>query len=155
VNIYISNRQNTFKISNPKIKKIISKVIASENQRCDEVSISFVSLQEICQLHEQFFNDPSPTDCISLPMDDEEEQEYRVLGEVFVCPEIAIKYCLRKNTDPFLEIILYVVHGLLHLMGYDDITQNDRRKMRKAEKKHMDNLQAAGLLLNKKMGKIS
>lgn len=140
--VHISSRQKVFKISKTKIKKIVQEVISFENQKCDEVSIHFVSAKEIGKLHNQFFNDPSETDCISLPLDGEEEAHYRILGDVFVCPEVAIKYAEIHKMSIDEEVTLYMVHGLLHLMGYDDIELKERKLMRAAEKRHMTNLKA-------------
>lgn len=145
--IYISNRQKTTKISKVKIKKIVKSVIELENQTCDEVSVHFVTVKEICHLHQRFFNDPSQTDCISLPMDDPSDTHYRILGEIFVCPETALQYAESHQCDSNDEITLYIIHGLLHLMGYDDINTNERLIMRKAEKRHMDHLKKLGINL--------
>jgi probable rRNA maturation factor len=96
------------------------------------VAIHFVSKKKICELHEMFFDDKTPTDCISIPIDDpEEDAPHSHLGEVFVCPKVAIEY----GGDPIQETMLYVIHGLLHLLGFDDITPKDRKAMRKEERK--------------------
>lgn len=147
--ISIYNRQSSLKICARQAKKIIKAVLEKEGQPCDEVSVHFVDIPTICQLHEQFFQDPSPTDCISLPLDQEEEILYRVLGEIFVCPAIAVEYATRHEKDPYQETTLYIVHGLLHLMGYDDLTEKERRQMRRAEKRHLQNLQQKGLELSR------
>jgi len=147
MHIQIYNRQKTVKISKVRVKKIVTQVIAFENQHCDEVAIHFVSVKEICDLHQTFFNDPSQTDCISLPMDDSSETHYRVLGEVFVCTETAVQYAASHQSDLYNELTLYIVHGLLHLMGYDDIKTKDRTAMRSAEKRHMEELKNSCLIL--------
>jgi probable rRNA maturation factor len=146
--IQIFNRQNILKIPKVKIKKIVAAVIAYENQSCDEVAIHFVSVKEICELHQTFFNDPSQTDCISLPLDDESEIHYRVLGEVFVCTKTACEYAASHQKDPYDELTLYIVHGLLHLIGYDDIKTKDRAIMRAAEQRHILNLKELKLCLS-------
>jgi probable rRNA maturation factor len=140
MHIHISNSQNDLKIPKLKIKKIVAAVIAFENQTCDEVAIHIVTVKEICGLHQTFFNDPSQTDCISLPLDDESEIHYRVLGEVFVCAKTACEYAKAHGKNANEELILYIVHGLLHLMGYDDIKTKDRTLMRAAEERHILNL---------------
>ncbi|HRD56340.1 MAG TPA: rRNA maturation RNase YbeY [Parachlamydiaceae bacterium] len=138
--VHVSNRQKTFKIIKPLIKKIAAEVIRFEGQKCDEVSIHFVSAKEIGELHDQFFDDPSETDCISLPIDDQTESHYRILGDVFVCPEVAVRYAKTHKKSVDDEVILYMIHGLLHLMGYDDIEAKERKSMRSAEKRHMAHL---------------
>lgn len=138
--IHVIDQQQDVVIDPSKIQEIVKEVILHEKQQADEVSVYFVSTEEICQLHQDYFNDPSTTDCISFPMDETEDEPYRILGEIFVCPQTAITYSLKHDKDSYQEMILYVIHGLLHLMGYRDIEIKDRRKMRSAEKKHLQNL---------------
>ena len=144
-----TNNQSALSISPSSVRPIIEQVLKGEKQRCDEVSIYFVDTQEICDLHQQFFNDPSPTDCISLPMDEEDDHSgYRLLGEVFICPETAIKYVHdHGQTDPLEETTLYMIHGILHLLGYDDIDEEEEKVMRKAEIKYLNKIKKMGLLL--------
>ncbi len=107
----------------------------------DEVNLHFVTTCVISSLHEEYFSDPTTTDCISFPIDGPEKRDgHHVLGEVFVCPQTAIDYCKKHGGDPSQETTLYVVHGLLHLLGYDDLSEKEKRKMRTAEKRHMKNL---------------
>lgn len=80
-------------------------------------------------------------------MDDADETAYCVLGDLFVCPQVAVEYSQKHELDPSEELTLYVVHGLLHLMGYDDIEEDDVKTMREAEKIHMNHLKKKGLLL--------
>lgn len=93
----------------------------------EELSLYFVTEETICSLHQEFFDDPTSTDCISFPMDD------TYLGEVFVCPKVASEYAKKHQTSPYNELVLYIVHGILHLIGFDDIEQEDRLKMRQME----------------------
>lgn len=138
VNILISNQQNDLSLDHPSIELLIQEFIKAEGIRVDEISINFVDTPTICELHDEYFNDPSTTDCISFPLDDEEE-EYRVLGEIFVCPHTAITYTLENGGDPYLELTLYIIHGLLHLIGYDDIEEEERQEMRARENFHLEN----------------
>lgn len=141
IRVIVRNQQTDLKISTPAIKKIVREFLAFEGQRCHEVSIHFITNGAICRLHQQYFNDPTPTDTISFPMDqDDDDLSYHILGDVFVCPRTAIEYAKKHNKDPYEETILYMIHGLLHLMGYDDLTPKDRRVMRQAERRAMERL---------------
>lgn len=141
VNVIITNDQNDLPIDEQKIVKIVESFCQLENIHADEVSITFVSTQMICQMHADYFDDPTTTDCISFPMDDEGE-EYRVLGEIYVCPQTAIDYCREHGGAPFGETVLYVIHGLLHLIGLDDLEDQDIKEMRKREQAHLENLKS-------------
>lgn len=125
--ITIYNQQSDLKFPDGFVETIVYSTL--EECPCEEVIIHLVDKNKISELHEIYFQDPTPTDCISFPIDKE-----TVLGEVFVCPEVAIEYAQKNEKDPLEETALYIVHGLLHLLGYDDLTPSDRAKMRSAEK---------------------
>ena len=74
-----------------------------------------------------------------------------VTAEIYICPEVAIQYAREHQLDPSRELLLYAVHGMLHLSGYDDIEEQDRAKMRQAEARVMkrleeDNISTTGFL---------
>lgn len=146
--ISVYNKQRNLKISSQAVKKLVSAVMDNEDRFCDEVSIHFVSTKEISKLHAEFFDDPSTTDCISFPMDDEDfDFGYKLLGDVFVCPQTAIDYVKKHGGDYYEETSLYIIHGLLHLFGYDDLEPKKKVVMRRAEKKHLLQLKKQSLLL--------
>ena len=134
VHVHIFDEQSSLVISKPHVAKQVQHILNLEKIAPQEVMIHFVSTERISELHEQFFDDPTPTDCISFPIDQE------ILGEVFVCTDVAVSYAKEHQLDPYDEASLYVVHGLLHLMGYDDIEEKDRSMMRKKEKSCMQSL---------------
>ncbi|MBS4169225.1 rRNA maturation RNase YbeY [Parachlamydia sp. AcF125] len=146
--IRITDRQKLLKLPKTSIKRIVQEVIGLEKVICHEVSVHFISDNQMREMHGHYFNDPTSTDCISFPLDGPEEMHYRVLGEIFVCPETALKYTEQHGGDSYMETVLYIIHGLLHLIGYDDIKKSDRDAMRAAEKKHLNHLATLGLLSN-------
>jgi probable rRNA maturation factor len=91
-------------------------VLKTYEANCEEVNVHLVSKKTITKLHEDFFQDPTPTDCITFPF-----AEDSLLGEIFICPEVAIEYANKYKKDPHQETSLYIVHALLHLLGFDDI----------------------------------
>lgn len=139
--VTVYNTQKDLPISVANVKLMVPFLLRTLGISTDEVVIHFVSQKAIGEIHADFFSDPSPTDCISFPIDPPEEQpsdtKHRILGEVFVCPKIALEYAKNARLDPLLETKLYLIHGLLHLIGYDDIAPSDRRKMRHMEQKCM------------------
>ena len=147
--IHVSNQQHDLPISAPQVRALVKELLKLEKCRCHEVSIHFVDIKTISVLHEQYFNDPSPTDCISFPIDPPEETTYRVLGDVFVCPLAAQEFAFKNKGDPYTETSLYVVHGILHLIGYDDIDDKCEPLMRSTQEALMNQLKAKKLLLTK------
>lgn len=148
MHVSVIDRQSVLTIDASSLIPLVESVLAAEKQECDEVGIYFVESQELCTLHAQFFGDPSPTDCISFPIEDAPEfSGYRILGEIFVSPLAAMEYAAKKQSDPYRELTLYVVHGLLHLIGYDDMERETRVAMRAAERRHMQRLRRRNLLI--------
>lgn len=145
MNIYITNKQLDFKIDKNLIIKIIESISSFHKISFDEISYHFVSESKIKQLHKAFFNDPSITDCITCPIDPPGLKPYCMLGEVYICPSVAKNYALENNLSPLQELILYVIHGFLHLIGFDDIDSEDEKLMRQMEKTTLDYLKKEGL----------
>jgi probable rRNA maturation factor len=139
VNVYNSQKQLT--VSKESVRALVKAVLSNERSSHQETSIYFVTEKAICDMHEKFFNDPTTTDCISFPLD------AKHLGEVFVCPQTAITYAEKNDLNPHDELSLYVIHGLLHCLGYDDLTAPERRIMRKKEKSCMDLIRSKELTL--------
>lgn len=113
------------KISKADVVSFVKEIISALNIVTDEVILHFVPEKQICELHEQFFQDPSFTDCITCPLDNEEGVGYRVLGEAFICPKAA--------SGDREELARYIIHTLLHMAGYRDGTALEKQRMRRKE----------------------
>jgi probable rRNA maturation factor len=91
-----------------------------------ELSVSLVSTQEMAGLHERYMGEPGPTDVLSFPLDEQApDGGPRLLGDVVICPEVAAS----QNEDLEAELRLLLVHGILHLLGYDHQEEAARRAM--------------------------
>lgn len=141
MHVDVLDRQNDLPIAAPQVEQLAASTLNYLGITCDEVAIHLVSEKEICELHAQFFDDPSPTDCITLPIEQSAEQSpgYHSLGELFVCPAV-----LLDEEEPYTEASLCIAHSILHLIGYHDHTE----AMRSKEKEVMEHLKKAGLLLS-------
>ena len=141
IKITICNEQKKLKIYPTKVKRLVKLILENEKVFTDEVILHFVNKTKIKKLHKDFFNDPSETDCISFPIDlPNEKRFHHILGEAFICTSVALSFAKASNTDPYEELSLYIIHTILHLMGYDDIKKKDIKKMRKKEKYYMSKL---------------
>lgn len=145
--VIVFNEQEDLPLDSESIQPIVQSVLQEEKRHTDEVAVYFVDTDTICRLHQEFFDDPSTTDCITFPIDSSQSFGYHVLGEIFICPKTARDYVLTTKEDVYRELTLYLVHGLLHLLGYDDIEETDERLMRAAESKHMELLVRQKLVL--------
>lgn len=103
-----------------------------------DLSIAFLSDKDLAQIHDDFLDDPSPTDVITFPGDPEED----LAGEILVSVERAELESAKHGNTLSEELSLYLAHGWLHLAGLDDLDPESREAMREAEKKVMSGLNA-------------
>lgn len=117
--VLVSNRQD-LPVDQAGLAALAERVLLAEGITAGELSLSFVDLQEMTRLHERYADEPGPTDVLSFPMDED-----GLLGDVVVCPAEAA----RNNPDLSAELRLLVAHGVLHLLGYDHQSDEDRVAM--------------------------
>jgi probable rRNA maturation factor len=96
-----------------------------------ELSLSFVDEDEMAGLHERYMHESGPTDVLSFPLDSDDVERnepgaVRMVGDVVVSPAVA---AANNPSDPQGEIRLLLVHGILHLLGYDHEEEEERAEM--------------------------
>lgn len=106
-----------------------------------ELSIAFLTDRALARLHADFLADPSTTDVITFAGD----PAFGSAGEICVSADTAAAYARRQGRDFGAELTLYVIHGWLHLAGYDDLQPAKKRRMRAAEARAQRLLAAAGI----------
>ncbi len=105
-----------------------------------ELSVVFLTDSELTRLHANFLDDDSSTDVITFSG----EPAFGTAGEVCVSADTARDFAAKHHHDFSTELMLYVVHGWLHLAGYDDLEPTKKRRMRAAEKRAMGILGTSG-----------
>jgi probable rRNA maturation factor len=123
--ILISNRQE-HPVDEEGLRALARDTMRGEGIERAELSVSFVEQDEIAGLHERFMDEPGPTDVLSFPLDDMDEDGVRLLGDVVVAPAEAAR---NNPSDPEAELRLLLVHGILHLLGYDHEEAGARTRM--------------------------
>jgi len=107
-----------------------------------ELSVVFLDDAGIARLHEKYLNDQTATDVITFPGD----APMDFAGEICISVDHAIK-AGKEYDQPFSrELTLYLVHGWLHLAGFDDRSEEERIAMRKAERECLVALEKAGAM---------
>jgi probable rRNA maturation factor len=119
VSVPVSNRQD-LPVDEAGLAHLAERTLAAEGRTRGELSLSFVTADEIADLHVTYMGEEGPTDVLSFPMDEE-----GLLGDVVVCPAEAA----RNRPDLEAELRLLVVHGVLHLLGYNHEGEDERRVM--------------------------
>jgi probable rRNA maturation factor len=125
--ILVSNRQDG-DIDEAALIDLASRTLIAEGHAAVELSLSFVTDEEIAELHERFMAERGPTDVLSFPLDETDvtEDGLRMLGDVVIAPAVAAG---NNPQDPPAELRLLVVHGVLHILGYDHEDDGGRAEM--------------------------
>ncbi len=114
-------------VETDRIRRVVDEALAADGITGRSLGVALVDGAESARLHGESHGDPEPTDVITWPdgAPDPETGTVR-LGDLAVCPEVARAAAARLGRRPEDELTLYVLHGVLHLLGYDDIDDADR-----------------------------
>ncbi|MEO7599177.1 MAG: rRNA maturation RNase YbeY [Opitutus sp.] len=107
-----------------------------------ELSLVFMTDAALAKLHGEYLNDPTSTDVITF----EGDPAAATAGEICVSADTAAAYAKEHRRDFSSELTLYLVHGWLHLAGFDDLRPAKKRAMRRAEARAMKLLMGAKCL---------
>lgn len=108
-----------------------------------QINFAIVDDERMAELHQQFSGEPGTTDVLTFDLRDEPgNTEQPVEGDIVLCTDVAARQAQQRGHDTRLELLLYAVHGLMHLLGEDDHDPADYKKMHKRED---DLLKKAGL----------
>lgn len=115
----------------PLLKRIAEQV--AEHlfpNRSREIGVYYLSAKEMAAMNEKFLGHKGPTDVITFDYGGE-----TLHGEILICPDVAARQAKEFGSTPQMELVRYLVHGLLHLAGHDDRQAAKRKKMKQAEDK--------------------
>lgn len=135
--IEIANNQQSLPINEALLRKAISMIATEAKITAGEVSVAIVTDEEIHVLNRRHLEHDYPTDCLSFVF---ERGEGALEGEVIVSADTAITAAAEIGWPAENELLLYVVHAMLHLVGFDDKTTAARIEMREAERRIMRQL---------------
>ena len=128
----VRNRQTTRRVKAQLLQRIARTLISELlPKQYFELGISLVREAEMRQLNEDYMGHKGTTDVIALDYCVSDPRT--LIGEIFVCVDEACVQAKRFHTTWQSEVVRYLVHGVLHLSGYDDRRVKDRRRMREAE----------------------
>lgn len=102
-----------------------------------ELSMVFVDLEAMADLHERWMDLPGPTDVMSFPMDemtpggrpDATAPGPAMLGDIVICPQFAAQQAKQAGHSTDRELSLLTIHGVLHLLGYDHAEPDEEKEM--------------------------
>jgi len=114
-----------------RLKSVLQEFWRNAGGQPTEVEVSLVDEPTIKRLHQQYLSDPSPTDIITFDLGTSPSD--RRIAVICICLPIARAHAVQYKTPMQQEIRRLVIHGVLHLLGYDDHSLGGRRRMRMME----------------------
>src|SRR5438105_4350086 len=134
--ISIHNQQEAVPIDFPRMRETARAVLEGEGEPEAEISLAFVDNATIHTLNKRYLDHDEPTDVLSFPLSDANAK--KLSGELVIGAEVALAQATERGHDVQAELALYVIHGLLHLCGYDD--HDDPTAMRERERHYLQQL---------------
>ena len=135
MSIDIRSLQGKIKVNKKEIRKCAEFVLKAMDEDASELSLLFVDDSYIKKLNRKYRGVNSSTDVLAFPMREGKgfSRDSLILGDVVVSAETAKREAEKRNVSIQKEMRLYVVHGILHLLRYDDKNPGDRKRMKAKE----------------------
>jgi probable rRNA maturation factor len=137
IEVFVANEQTDVSVDERRLISLMR--IAAVEEGVDpraEVTVLLVERPAMASLKEKWLGEPGPTDVLAFPMDEQiPDDEPYVLGDIVICPDVAREQATESGEKVSEEVDLLVVHGFLHLLGYDHVRPQDARSMRHRERK--------------------
>ncbi len=127
----VTNQQSALPIDPARIKRAVRTVLGEKGIGRGRVGVAVVDDDAIAELHQRYLQDPEPTDVLSFPLG---VGPGYIEGEIVVSAERAAAVAPQYGWTAQDELLLYVIHGALHLVGYDDTTPRRRAEMRRRQR---------------------
>ena len=141
-NIFVGNLQRKIRVNIAGLQDFaasavrealqLNKAKNTDLRKLHEVSVWLISNRRMASLHQKFMHQAGPTDVLTFQH-----------GEIFISVDTAKRHARSFQNSLESELCLYVVHGLLHLDGFDDQTQTGARKMQKMQERILRNCSGA------------
>ena len=147
IRVPIANEQTTLPIDEPRLQQAVRAVFEEASVVEAEVSVAVVDDPAMETLNRRYLDHDGPTDVLSFPIDGPErplaEPADWMVGDVVLCPEVAAAQAPGHAGTVEDELALLVVHGALHLVGWDHATDAERRQMWDRERQLLTDLHGA------------
>ena len=145
--VAIQNKQRLVRMDRRKIQSIAQKVFVHFKLGKEvHVNLLFLDDQSMAALHRDFLGKKGPTDVLAFCMREGKplKGDSALLGDIAISTETALRQAKRFHSSVERELALYVIHGMLHLLGYEDHHKGERLKMRREERMLLKQCQKNG-----------
>jgi probable rRNA maturation factor len=131
--VQINDLQDKIKVKKTLLVKIIKAIQKYLNISGKTLSLVLVDNLQMSSINKEYFGKDRPTDVISFSLDDEVDP-LNTLGEIIISTEKALENAKVFSLTVNEELVLYIIHGILHILGFKDSNIPDKKRMQKKEK---------------------
>jgi probable rRNA maturation factor len=135
IKVTVANPQEIVVIEKARMRTIVQAVLEGEDEQDAEISLAFVDNPTIHRLNHRYLKHDDPTDVLSFPLS--EPGARKLQGELVIGAEVAKEQAAERGHEVDAELALYVIHGLLHLCGYNDHDPQDADLMSERERHYL------------------
>ena len=129
MSVFVANEQG-HSVDEARLAALAGHVLHSENISEDaELSVLLVTKDHMRRLNLRFANEDQPTDVLAFPMMEDDDEQGSLIGDVVLCPEVAQSNATSMNHSLGHEMDVLMVHGTLHLLGYDHQNPEEKSQM--------------------------
>ncbi len=137
LSISISSQTRSMRVPRKRITELVEFVAEAEGADFVELEVAVVSSRRIAELNREYLGHAGATDVITFDLSDQALGGIR--GMVVVCSDVAREQAALRHSGVQRELLLYITHGLLHLLNYDDTTDEQAQKMYARQEKLLAN----------------
>jgi probable rRNA maturation factor len=137
VDVFVANEQVDVTCDAQRMISLVRAAAAEEGlDPRAELSILLVDRPSMASLKEKWLGEPGPTDVLAFAMDEHpSDDEPYMVGDIVICPDVALEQADKAGHPVRDELDLLVVHGFLHLLGYDHVKPQEAKAMRHRERR--------------------
>ncbi len=129
MSVFVANEQE-HAVDETRLAALAGHVLKSENvDEAAELSVLLVSKGHMQRLNSRFADEDDATDVLAFPMMEDDDETGALLGDVVICPDVAQVNASTMNHSLAQELDVLIVHGILHLLGYDHQNEEERKQM--------------------------
>jgi len=133
--VSIANQQERVELDYQRLKAAARAVLEGERVKKSKITLAFMTDEAIHALNKKFLEHDESTDVITFPYTSPKAGSLE--GDIAISVDTATRAAEERGHAAADELVLYVIHGVLHLCGYDDLDDADRRVMRTKEAEYL------------------
>lgn len=134
IRIALNNQQANYRVDVRRLKQGVRTVLESAGVASAVISLAVVDDATMHALNRQYLQHDYPTDVLSFVLEDDDDH---LEGEIIISADYAAREAEQFGWRAQDEMLLYVIHGTLHLVGYDDLEPGLQAEMRAKEREHL------------------